>query len=157
GVCMLSLRSVRAALILGRMKEAFSNADGSVQFIEMFDNSSFENSIGGFSVQANSGGTIKTFTFPNSIDFSKDTANHSIVIATPGFAALPGGITPDYTLPDPVANGPFFNTNASSISISYDGSGDSMSFTGASFPKDGIHSLTDTNLYGSPTLVSGSN
>jgi hypothetical protein len=79
------------------------------------------------------------------------------VIATPGFAALPGGITPDFTLPDPTTNGPFFNPNASTISISYSGSGDSMSFTGASFPKDGVHSLTDTNLYNTPNLVVGVN
>jgi serralysin len=153
----LGVPTSRAAFHLWQIKEAYSNSDGSVQFIEMFDSFSGENSIGSFSLQTNSGGTIKTFTFPSSIDFSKDTTNHSIVIATPGFAGLPGGITPDFTLPDPATNGPFFNPNASTILITYNGSGDSMSFTGASFPKDGVHSLTDTNLYNAPNLVSGVN
>jgi hypothetical protein len=70
---------------------------------------------------------------------------------------LPGSVAPDYTLPDPTVFGPFFNPNANNISISFSGSGDSIAFTGASLPKNGTSSLTDTNLYGPQNLVVGTN
>ncbi|HEX4415692.1 MAG TPA: PEP-CTERM sorting domain-containing protein [Lacipirellulaceae bacterium] len=157
----MSVPTTYAAFHLWHVKEAYSNADGSVQFIEMFDSFSGENFVGSLTIQANSDGNIKTFTFPSSLDTTKDTANHSILIATPGLAGLPGGVTPDFTLPNPTTNGPFFNPNAANITITYSGSGDSMSFTGASLPKDGIHSLTDAGATGfppgTPSLGSGIN
>jgi serralysin len=147
------LPSARAAFHLWQVKEAYSSAVGSVQFIELFDSFSSENFVGNFSVTANSDGVIKTFTFPTAVDTTKDTANHSILIATPGFAGLSGGVTPDFTLPNPSVNGPFFNPGATNITLTYSGSGDTMSFTGALLPKDGIHSLTDAGASGFPPGV----
>lgn len=146
-----------AAVHLWQIKEVFSNADGSVQFIEMFDNFPGEVFTAGTTLQANSDGVIKSFTL-SSIS-PKPTQNRHMLFATPGFSSLAGGIAPDFTfLP---ATLPFINPNANNITITFSGSGDSINFTGASLPKNGINSLTDTVLapFDPPNfnLVSGVN
>jgi len=147
--------SAKAAFHLWQVKEIFSNSSGSVQFVEMHDNFPGENSIAGFSLTANSDGVIKTFTFPG--EPLGDTTNHDLLIASTGFNLLPGGVPPDFTFAQGNVTLPFFNPNANNITITFSGSADSLSFTGASLPKDGTHSLTDTNLYNTPNLVSGIN
>jgi hypothetical protein len=139
----------QAAFHFWQIKEVYSNADGSVQFIEMFDNVSFEHFIGGYSLEADDGSPL-SFTFPTNLPMANNTNGRHILIATPGFAALPGAVTPDYTLPA----GPFFNPNAATITISFDGSGDFMTFSGAQLPKNGINSLT--NIGGTPTAGTNS-
>jgi hypothetical protein len=140
----------RAAFHLWHVKEVFSNADGSVQFIELFDSFAGERLIAGHSVIANSDGVIKTFSIPANLPTTPSTANTHFLLATPGFNLLPGGVTPNFTLPDPAVNGPFFNPNATNITITFNGSNDSMSFSGSLLPKDGFQSLTDTNASGFP-------
>jgi hypothetical protein len=146
--------SAQAGFHLWQVKEVFSNADGSVQFIEMFDSFSPEQFLTNQLIQADSTvgavTTTKYFTF----DHDLDTTNHSTVdrhtlIATPGFGSLSGGVAPDYFL-NPAADGVLFNPNADSITITFLGSGDSITFSGASLPKDGIHSLTDSGAVGFP-------
>jgi len=146
--------SARAGFHLWQVKEVFSNADGSVQFIEMFDSFTPEQFLTDQNIRADStvGGVTTTKFF--SFDHDLDTTNHSTVdrhtlIATPGFGSLPGGVTPDYLL-NPAADGVLFNPNADTITITFLGSGDSMTFTGASLPKDGVHSLTDAGAVGFP-------
>ena len=154
--------STQAAFHLWQVKEVFSNADGSVQFIEMFDSFSPEQFLTDTLIQADSTVGAATTTKFFSFDHDLDTTNHSTVnrhtlIATPGFGSLPGGVAPDYFL-NPAVDGVLFNPNADSITITFLGSGDSMTFTGASLPKDGIHSLTDagasTNPPGPPNISS---
>jgi MYXO-CTERM domain-containing protein len=128
-----------ASFHLWKIKEVYSNADGSIQFIEMFDANSGENMTGGKQLSANSDGTVRTFTLTNLS--SSATMNKHLLLATPGFAALPGAVTPDFVLPC----GPFFDPSASSITISFAGV-DSITFTGASLPTSGTNSLTDSNL-----------
>ena len=132
-----------AAFHFWHVKEVFSNADGSVQFIELFDSFNNENFVSGHTLRSNSDGVIKNFTLLSNAPSSL-TANKHLLFATPGFSALPGGVTPNYTLPDPGVSGPFFNPNATSITITFLASGDSMTFSGASLPKNGYQSLTDT-------------
>ena len=139
----------KAAFHLWQIQEVFTNASGTVQFIEMHDNNSGETFTNGFTVTANSDGVIKTTTLTN---LSHPTPG-SLLLATSGFGSLAGAVTPDFTLPSTS----FFNPNATNITISFSGSGDSISFTGASLPKNGINSLTDTNLYLAQNLVSGTN
>src|SRR5690242_4610193 len=83
-----------AAFHLWNVKEVFSNSDGSVQFIEMFDNSPGETVVNGFKLRSNSDGVIKEFTFPANLVNS--TPGH-MLIATPGFGSLTGGVTPTFT------------------------------------------------------------
>jgi hypothetical protein len=138
-----------AAFHLWQIKEVFSNADGSVQFIEMFNSFNNENAVNGQTLRTNSDGVIKNFTVVGNLT-SAATANRHMLFATPGFNTLPGGVTPDRTLPNPGVSGPFFNPNATSITITFVGSGDSMTFSGATLPKNGYQSLTDTAAVGVP-------
>lgn len=159
--------SARAAFHLWQIKEVFSNADGSVQFIELFDDFNDEQYVGGKIVEASSDGVVKTFTFPSDLTVPPTTAGRHMLIATPGFGSLPGGVTPSFTFDQsttPFA-GPLFNPNASEIIISFPFSTSDMGVSGAAsppdgfvaLPKDGVHSITNTNLYNDPILVVGTN
>jgi hypothetical protein len=155
-VCLFALATLtwcatpaRAVFHLWQIKEVFSNADGSVQFIEMFDSFNSENSVAGQTLRTISDGVTKNFTIVGNLP-NPSTAGRHMLFATPGFSALAGGITPDRTLPDPSVSGPFFNPNATSITIRFLGSGDQMTFSGASLPKNGYQSLTDTGAFGVP-------
>src|SRR3954468_1470346 len=102
-------RSAEAAFHLWQVKEVFSNADGSVQFVEMSDSFSGEIFTSGFTLTANSDGNIKTFMFPSNL--SGNTPG-SLLIATTGFGSLPGGVTPDFTFNQGGVSGTFFNPSA---------------------------------------------
>ena len=165
GVAVLTWSTVQpsanAAFHLWQVKEAFSTADGSVQFVEMFDSFTGENFVGGFTLQSDSDGVTKSFVFPGSISNAINTANRHLLIATSNFAALPGAVMPDFTFDQGGITGSFFNPNASNIAFTFSGSGDSMAFAGASLPKDGIRSLTDAGAIGFPpgipNISSGTN
>jgi serralysin len=86
--------SAQAAFHLWKFDEVFSNTDGSVQFIELVDGSNFESSVGGQQLKSNG----NTITVPTNLP-SSITSNHHMLFATAGFAALPGGVTPDYIIP----------------------------------------------------------
>lgn len=147
-----------AAFHLWQVKEVFSNHDGTIQFIELFDSANSEEFIGGKVLRTNSDGVIKNFTIPSNLATPPQTMNRHMLIATPGFAALAGGVTPNYTLPDPAVNGPFFNPNAASITITFLASNDAITFAGATLPKNGVDSLTDASAFGlspgNPTNIS---
>src|SRR4029079_10777248 len=148
-----AMRPAKAAFHLWNVKEVFSNADGSVQFVEMFDNSVGETAVSGFKLRSNSDGVIKEFTFPGPLVNS--TPGH-VLIATSGFGSLTGGVAPTFTF-DQSSTAlalPFFNPNATNITFTFTGSSDTMTLTGAALPKDGIHSLTDANANGSPNPTS---
>jgi hypothetical protein len=153
-------RSAKALFHLWQVKEVFTNASGSVQFIEMFDSFSGETSTSGKTLTANSDGNIKTFTFPSNLSHATPG---SLLIATTGFGALSGAVTPDFTFDQSTTTitGSFFNPNATNLTFTFSGSGDSMSFTGASLPKNGINSLTDAGAVGlppgTPNISSGTN
>jgi hypothetical protein len=146
---MCATTPARAAFHLWQIKEVFSNADGSVQFIEMFDSFNSENAVNGQTLRTNSDGVIKNFTIVGNLS-SSVTSNRHMLFATPGFSMLAGGVTPDRTLPNPGVSGPFFNPDATSITITFLGSGDSMTFSGATLPKNGYQSLTDAGAFGIP-------
>ncbi len=86
------------AFHLFRINELYSNADGSVQFIELnvgpFNG---EDLWQGQSITVTQGGVTHSYTFPNNLP-SSATANTSVLIATQGFADL-GVVTPDYIVP----------------------------------------------------------
>ena len=83
---------------LWRFNEIFSNADGTIQFIEMKEccGSTIETAIGGKWVLAVNTGN--QFTFPSNL--SGNTANRHLLLATQAFADLSGVPTPDYIIPD---------------------------------------------------------
>ena len=150
--------TARAAFHLWQIQEVFTNSSGSVQFIELWDNNPGETLMTGMTVTSTVGATTKTFKFPSFPN--KNTQMHSVLIATTGFGSLSGGVTPDFLFSQsstPIS-GSFFDPNASSVTFTFSGNGDSITVPSATLPKDGIHSVTDTNAQAivamPPNLVS---
>jgi hypothetical protein len=119
---------VQAAFHLWQINEVFTNPSGSVQFIELFDPAPGENTIAPFFVTSNA----NSFDIPSNL--VGNTANMTFLLATAGFGALPGGVTPDFVIP------PNFFSLAGDT-ITFTGSGDTLTFTGAQLPKNGVLSL----------------
>ncbi len=78
--------------------EVFSNADGTVQFIELHETNGANGEIylAGKSIYSESTGQV--FTFPSNLQ--GPTGNKYLLLATEAFAALPGAPTPDFIIPD---------------------------------------------------------
>jgi hypothetical protein len=141
--------SAVAALVLGlgtkcsvagpwNFTEFFSNADGSVQFIEVTcTNVNNQQDIATGTITSLITG--KVYTIPAALP-SSATANRSFLVATDNFESLAGAILPDYaTFPGLPAN--FFDPNGDSITISHITHGimDQRAFF--TVPTDGVHSL----------------
>jgi hypothetical protein len=129
-----------------RFTEFFSSADGSVQFIEL--GTTFNNEHFSQGSQIKSISTGKTFTFPSNLSTSL-TANKKLLIATPGFSALPGAVTPDFTLPSTS----FFNPAGDTVQLV---NIDSRTFPNV--PIDGVMSRvypSNTTATNSPTNFTG--
>lgn len=77
-----------------------------------------------------------------------------MLLATAGFSALPGAVTPDYVATPLPAN--FFNPSAASILFNFAGF-DMVTTSATALPDDGHRSLTDATLGSAPTLVAGYN
>jgi serralysin len=131
--------------------EVYSNADGSVQFIEMRNTSNNEHFAMG--AQIRSASTNKVFTFPSNLS-SSFTANKNLLIATAGFGALPGGVAADFTLPSTS----FFNPAGDTLTLSAPGFGTIDSRMFSSIPTDGLMSRifpSNADVTNSPTNFSG--
>jgi len=129
----LAVPSARAGAHTWDVWEVFSNADGSVQFVELHeaDGGPTEVGIGGHMISASPSG--KSYTIQHSI--IGGTALRYYLIATPGFAALPGAPVPDeVTAPGVLLVG------LSDTSVSYVGF-DTATWGAGALPLDGIHSL----------------
>lgn len=116
------------------IQEVFSNSDGTVQFVELYQPTSSCCEI------VLDGKYVRSVTTTNQYDFpanlTGDTAFKSLLLATADFAALPGAPTPDYIIPDG-----FFSTGSDTIEyyVYHE-----VSFPAASspaLPLDGINSL----------------
>jgi hypothetical protein len=118
-----------AGVHLWRVKELYSNGDGTIQFIELATccGSTGENFTGGQVVSSNS----HNFTIPGNV--SGSTLNKHILLATSGFAALPGAPTPDHIIADS-----FFSTVGDTISFSVY---DTLTFSAGQLPGNGADSL----------------
>jgi hypothetical protein len=83
-----------------RINEIYSNADGSVQFIELRESAGAfgQNFFAGQSISTSGGGSQHAFAFTSNLP-SSSTAGTNVLIATQGFAAL-GLVAPDYVVPD---------------------------------------------------------
>lgn len=134
--------SARAGAHTWRIAEIFTNADGTVQFVELFCvTGSSENFVGGLQVTT---GT-NTFTFPGNLAGS--TLNKRLLLATDAFTALPGAPARDYAIPSN-----FFAVGGG-FTIRYNPGGnyDSNVVPAAAIPTDGVHSLTWTTFNGGNT------
>ncbi|TMH64424.1 MAG: hypothetical protein E6H48_17225 [Betaproteobacteria bacterium] len=96
----LSITPAQAAFHLFRIDQIYSNADGSVQYVVIREatGTNGENFWAGNSLRTtNVAGISKNSPFPSNLP-SSSTASRSVLIATPGFAAL-NLVTPDFTIP----------------------------------------------------------
>lgn len=115
--------------------EVFSNADKTVQFVELKETNGTpgETGLAGHIMTANPTG--HTYTIQNNV--VPPTTNKSYLMATAAFAALPGAPTPDEIMP------PNFLTPAADTSCVYP-PWDTATWAVGALPTDGINSLTRT-------------
>ena len=130
---------------LWKIDEIYSNADGTVQFIEFSNASNGEQFVDGVSITDTANGVTHTFTVQGNLPGAA-TANTHFLIATQGFANL-GIVTPDYIIPDG-----FVFTGGGTI----DYAGYDTVLYGA-LPADATHSITRAGVVatGSPTNFAG--
>jgi hypothetical protein len=140
---LLAATSSEAAFHLWDVTEIYSNADGSVQFVEFFATNNSQDELFDHDVTS----TATTYTIPHDLGTADPignpngggnnaTASRSFLIATPGFAALPGAPTPDYVFD--ATN--FFDTVADTVTLV---GADGLSFTSGELPTDGVDSLNE--------------
>lgn len=129
------------------INEVYSNADGTVQFIEFTGDADDQDEWAGHTLTATDGISTHTYTFPANLP-GEATLHKSVLIATQGFAEL-GLITPDYIIP----NGFLFTGSGS---VTFPGMfGGKITYAG--LPLDGIKSLNRDGSTGtnSPANFSG--
>ena len=141
--------TARATFHLWKIDEVYSNASGSVQFIEFQQPSSEFDDERFLSGQTLTDATLgHSFTFPANLP-SAPVANQHFLVATPGYAALTGLPAADYLLP---ANS-FFSTSGDTLT--YASGVDSLTFSGSQLPIDGSNSLN--RAYGASTFTTAAN
>jgi len=126
--------SVFAGSHTWRVNEVFSNADGTIQFVELreMNGTPGETGIAGRTVTS----TSRTFTITSNV--ASPTTNRHILFATPAFVGLPGAPTPDYIFPS--GSVPFFSINGDTLKYNpYDLNG--LVFGAGVLPTDGRDSL----------------
>ncbi|MGE5088279.1 MAG: hypothetical protein ACM3QY_04055 [Candidatus Levyibacteriota bacterium] len=143
-LALFSLQA-RASFHLWRIDEIYSDASGSVQFIELSVTSSGEQFLAGHTISVTEGNNpAHTLTFPS--DLPGDTANRHFLIATAGFAKL-GLVTPDYVVPDGFLYIPEGTIDYAGVDV--------VGYH--ALPTDGVHSI-DRNgnaMVNSPTNFAG--
>ncbi len=112
------------------INELYTNADGSVQFVELITTANGESFWQGQALTVTQGGVTRSFTFPSNLP-SSTTANKTVLVATQGFADL-GIITPDFIVP----NGFLFTSGTATVNFA---GVDSVTYT--SIPTDGTLSI----------------
>ena len=128
-----------------RIKEIFTNSDGTVQFIEFFTGSANQEFLNTRNLTASSdGGAPVIFNFTSNlvVPAGQTTANKHFLLATTLFDTLPNSPTPNFT---PLPNS-FFSPTATSIVFSFAGGQDTATVAGSLIPKDGVNSITDSIL-----------
>ncbi len=144
-VILLFAQTASASFHLWQINEIYSNASGTVQFIELTTTSGGQQFLSGHAITASqSGGATRTYNFTT--DLPGDSANRKFLIATQGFADL-HLVTPDYVIPSgflPLSNG---TVNFSGV--------DTITYT--ALPGDGVTSLgrNGVTAVNSPTNFAG--
>jgi hypothetical protein len=141
--------TARAASHLWRFHEVFSSADGTIQFIEMQEccGATAEHELNAKWILAV--GTDTMFTFRKSL--TGNTANKYLLLATQGFADLPGAPAPDFIIPEG-----FLPLDGETLEY-WMYSDATWSYTAGQIPVDGVTSLNVDGTTGvnSPTNYAG--
>ena len=144
---VLFASSARAGNHSWQFTEFFTNADGTVQFIEL------QESLGGPGETFMAGqfvfstSTEKLFNFPENL--IGPTSNRFLLLGTAGFAALPNAPTPDYILEDN-----FLSRAGDTLVYT---TWDDVTYGAGVLPHDGVMSLDRDLVTGlnSPTNYAG--
>jgi hypothetical protein len=121
--------------------EVFSNANGTIQYVELFEFGDVGNevNVGNGSLSSN----LHSFSWTNGA-VTGNTIDRSYLIATAAFAALPGAPVPDVIIPaDKV---PFFSKAGDTFTF---GNGDALTF--GPVPINGSDSLDEGTGVGANT------
>jgi serralysin len=123
-----------------RINELYSNASGTVQFIELtVGNVNGESHWEGVTLSATSNGVSHSFSFPGDLP-SSSTANTAVLIATQGFADL-GLLTPNFIVP-----AGFLFTNGGTLNF---GGADIVTYS--ALPTDEVLSINRSSTQASAT------
>jgi len=131
-VALACSRTVNAGSHSWDFTEVFSTADGSIQFIELMETSGMDNEVFLAGKKVISAATGNEFTFPANL--VPPTGDKHLLLATAGFAALPGAPTPDYIIVDG-----FFDPDGDSLTYHVY---DTFTFGKGQVPTDCINSLS---------------
>ena len=143
-VSLIFAPTLRASQHLWDIQEVFTNADGSIQFIEFFTASAGQQFLQNFTLtEMNGANTLSSFIFPNNLQLdsplaghpntASTTANQTFLVATANFQSL-FGIVPDYIIP------PGFLTAGAGNVLDFNVN-PLESLNLSNLPTDGIHSL----------------
>lgn len=137
----LSAAPASATFHFWDIEEVFSNADGTIQFIELFTNVNGQEVLFNHSITVSDDmGVIAAFPFL--VNSPAPTGGHHLLIGTQALSDLPGGVTPDYIID---AN---FIDVINALTINFAGV-DTISLDG--LPLDGVNSLDDMGGIGEAT------
>lgn len=123
------------AFHLFSINEVYSNADGTVQYVELLGLSNGQNFLSGHTLTVGVQGAFFTsFTFPTNLP-DGFTNGKTVLIATQGFADL-GLVTPDYIIPA----GFLAIGSTPGTSLNFGEGSDTFNYT--NLPADGVTSLS---------------
>lgn len=150
GASVLCSGPAMAASHLWKINEIFTNADGTVQFIELKESagSTGENGLAGKTMTSQVNGSV--YTIPSNV--VGNTANRHILFATAAFAALPGAPTPDHII---ASN--FFAINGDTIRWAPAFNYDTFIYGAAVLPTNGVNCLQMTNFITHTFVTNGAN
>lgn len=130
------------------VNEVFSNADGTIQFVELREANGTPNEINVGGRPISSSSFAHSFTIDSNV--TSPSSNRHLLFATQAFADLPGAPTPDQIIPAGLV--PFFDVTGDTVTYNpYD------SFVFGPVPTDGVHSMNDGNIVAinTPTNYAG--
>ena len=123
--------------------EIYSNADGSVQFVEMFTTARSETFLPEVVIRSQASFAAGEPDFRFSRGLVGSTANRRLLLASESFASSPGAVPPDFILPDhflELGGDTLTLRNAGLLTVAYDTLSWGPSL-GLPLPGDGILSL----------------
>ncbi len=147
GISFLVATGAAAGIHTWDVNEVFSNADGSIQYVELWESGggAGEINVGNGSISSDT----QTFSFGQG-QVAAPTTNKFYLVATQGFADLPGAPTPDAIIS--AGKVPFFATGGDTVAF---GGFDSWTF--GAVPTNGTDALNRSSgtVANSPTNYAG--
>jgi serralysin len=116
---------VQAAFHLWTITEVYSDASGSLQFIELVDNFGSQNFVGGQTFQLSNAGNTITHSYNFTTSLPSDGPGTHLLLGTAGIQAA-GGPAPDFIIPNNFiftagGNISFFNASGTFPALPTDG------------------------------------